>query len=145
MDITQLAEFISNHWIMSSGWFIVTLLLIQDVFETLTRKYKSTSPTGAVALMNQEDTLVLDVREPSEYAKGHIENAVSIPFAKLDQRLHELESHKNKPVIVACQQGTRSAAACNKLIKAGFSQVHYLKGGILAWEDAKLPLRKGNK
>jgi rhodanese-related sulfurtransferase len=145
MDMARLAEFVGNHWIMSSGLFIVSLLLIQDLYDTLTRKHKSTSPAAAVALLNDEDAVVIDVRDPQEYAKGHIENAIHVPFARLDEKIFELSIHKDKPVIVACQQGTRSAAACKKLVKAGFAQVHDLKGGILAWEDAKLPLitRKG--
>lgn len=145
MDMERIGEFVGNHWILSSGWFVVSLLLLQDFFDLLTNKHKSITPTDAVALLNNEETLIIDVREPSEFASGHIVNAQNIMFAKLDDQLANLEDHKNKPVIVTCQQGTRSAAACKKLVKAGFTQVHDLRGGILAWEDAKLPLTKKSK
>lgn len=142
MDMERTIEFISNHWILSSGLFIVTLLLIQDFYDSITRTYKVVSPAAAVALLNDERTIVIDVREPHEYAKGHIENAMAIPLSRVDEKLYELESHKNSPVIVTCQQGTRSAHICKKLTKAGFTEVYDLKGGMLAWEDAKLPVTK---
>jgi rhodanese-related sulfurtransferase len=145
METERILEFISNHWILSSGLFIVTLLLIQDFFETLTRKYKTTTPTGAVALLNDDETIVIDVREPHEYAKGHIENARHISLGRLDEKLYELSPHKTTPIIVTCQQGTRSSHACKKLVKAGFTQVYDMKGGMLAWEDLKLPVTTKKK
>jgi len=145
MNIERLAEFASNHWMMSSGLFVVSLLLLQDFYDTLTRKYKSTTPSDVVTLLNNDQTLVIDVREPHEFANGHIDGARNVLFSKLDEKLHELETQKDVPIIVACQQGTRSAAACKKLVKAGFTDVHDLRGGILAWQDAKLPLVKKSK
>ncbi len=142
MDIERTLEFVSNHWILSSGLFVVTLLLIQDLFDSITRKHKVITPTGAVALLNDERTIVIDVREPHEYAKGHIENSLAIPLARVDEKLYELQQYKDTPVIVTCQQGTRSAHVCKKLTKAGFTQVYDLKGGMLAWEDEKLPVTK---
>lgn len=142
----RLFEFVGNHWIMVSAMFIVTILLIQDLTETLMRKHKLISAAGAVALMNDEGSLVIDVREPHEFSEGHIENAQHIPLGKIDERLYELEAHKNTPVIVACQSGTRAPQACGKLIKAGFAQVYELQGGMVAWEEQKLPIsRKRHK
>jgi len=142
MDFERIVEFISNHWILSSGLFVVTLLLVQDLFDSITRKYKVVSPTGAVTLLNDDRTIVIDVREPHEFAKGHIESALAIPLARVDDKLYELEPRKHTPVIVTCQQGTRSAHVCKKLTQAGFTDVYDLKGGMLAWEDAKLPMVK---
>ncbi|MBS1214830.1 MAG: rhodanese-like protein, partial [Proteobacteria bacterium] len=87
MDMERTLEFISNHWIMSSGLFVVTLLLIQDIFDSITRKYKVVTPAGAVTLLNDDQTIVIDVREPHEYAKGHIENALAISLARVDEKL----------------------------------------------------------
>ena len=146
MDMERTIEFVSNHWIMSSGLFVVSLLLVQDLFDAMTRKYKAISPAGAVALLNDERTIVVDVREPHEFAKGHIENARNISLGSLDEKIYELEPYKNSPIIIACQQGTRSKEACKKLVKQGFTQVYELSGGILSWEDQKLPVsRKKNK
>lgn len=142
MDIERIIEFVSNHWIMSSGLFVVTLLLIQDLFDSITSKHKTLSPTAAVILMNDDRCIVIDVRESNEFAKGHIENARNIPLAKLDEKLYELEPFKNDPIIVTCQQGSRSLPACKKLTKNGFTQVYELKGGMLAWEESKLPVSR---
>ncbi|SMF96693.1 Rhodanese-related sulfurtransferase [Methylomagnum ishizawai] len=148
MNVTfdRLVEFIGNHWIMSSGLFIVIILLIQDFIESLTRKHKTVSPIEAVALMNDDHTLVLDVREPNEFDQGHIEGARNVPLAKLESAL-ELEPHKQNPVIVTCQSGTRSQPACKQLLAQGFTQVFELSGGMLAWEDQKLPVtrKRGGK
>lgn len=144
MEVTfdRLVEFVSNHWIMSSGLFIVTILLIQDLFESATRKHKTLSPTEAIVLMNDDRSMVIDVREPNEFAEGHIEGARNIPSNKLAERAHELEAHKQSPIIVTCNSGTRSPDACKKLADQGFSQVFELTGGMMAWEDQKLPVSK---
>lgn len=138
----QLFEFISNHWMMAAALFVVTILLIQDIIDSATRKHKTVSPNEAVVIMNDDQTIVVDVREPPEFAEGHIEGARNIPLGKLDERFGELESHKNKPIIVNCQSGTRSLAAGKKLTKLGFTQVYEMKGGIFAWKDQNLPMTK---
>ncbi len=145
MEIERILEFVGNHWILSSGLFIVSLLLIQDLLDTFTRKYKTVSPTKAVALINQEGSVIIDVREPEEFAKGHIEAARHIPLGRLQEKLFELEPYKANPILVYCQQGTRSKEASKRLAKEGFTQVHYLEGGILTWQDQKLPLVRKNK
>jgi rhodanese-related sulfurtransferase len=121
---------------------VVTILLLQDLIESTLKNFQSISPTLAVALMNNEDTVVIDVREENEFANGHIENAINRPLSKLDKHLQNLQEYKNSPVIVACQTGSRSAPACKKLSKMGFIQVNNLAGGIRSWEENKLPLIK---
>ncbi|NTU65501.1 MAG: rhodanese-like domain-containing protein, partial [Chloroflexi bacterium] len=118
MNVTpdRLLEFIGNHWIMASGLFIVTILLVQDLIDAAFRKHKSVSPNEAVLLMNNDNTIVIDVRDPNEYAEGHIEGSRNIQLAKLAERAAELEAHKETPVIVTCQSGTRSPAAGKKLV-----------------------------
>ncbi len=148
MEVTfdRLVEFISNHWIMNSGLFIVTILLIQDLFESATRKHKTLSPTEAIVLMNDDSSVVIDVREPNEFAEGHIEGARNIPVNKVAERAYELEAHKQSPVIVTCNSGTRSPEACKNLVSQGFGQIFELKGGMMAWEEQKLPVsRKRSK
>ncbi|MGZ8219239.1 rhodanese-like domain-containing protein [Methylomagnum sp.] len=147
MNVTpdRLLEFIGNHWIMASGLFICTILLIQDLFDSAFRKHKTVSPMEAVVLMNDENTVVVDVRETHEFSQGHIEGARHIPLGKVEERAHELEAYKGKPVIVTCQSGTRSPTACKKLSGLGFTQIFEMKGGIIAWEEDKLPVTKKRK
>lgn len=145
MEIERVIQFISNHWILSTGFFIVNLLLIQDIFEALTRKYKVASPAVAVALLNEEDSIVIDVRDLDKYVQGHIEGAEHVAYSRLKDKIYEFEDRKNSPVLVYCQQGTVSKEACKQLIAAGFTRVYSLEGGIITWQDQKLPLVKRNK
>ena len=100
----------------------------------------SVSPLEATLLINREDALVLDVREPAEWSKGHIPNARHIPLGQIEKRLGELDKYKNKPIIVSCASGTRSSSVCGTLRKAGFEKVFNLAGGIPAWEQAGQPV-----
>jgi len=140
MNPERISEFLVNHWILASALVIVVALLIQDTWESITRRYKRVSTAGAIDLINHHDPVVLDVREPFEHAKGHIQDAINIPAAKLDKRLNEIDKYKDRPLLVVCQTGTRSLSACKKLHKLGYTHVIHLIGGIQAWEDHKLPL-----
>jgi rhodanese-related sulfurtransferase len=100
------------------------------------------TPTEAVLLMNRSNAVVVDVREATEYAQGHIADAKHIPLAQLGERLKELTRYKEKPVLLHCQGGVRSAKACDLLAKHGFTKLYNLQGGINAWQQAKLPVVK---
>lgn len=95
----------------------------------------------ATRLFN-DDALILDVREDKEYAAGHIPKAKHIPLGSLSNRIKELDKYKNKPILVTCRSGQRSARACGILKKAGFETVFNQSGGIIAWERANLPVDK---
>ena len=137
----RIIEFVLNHYIMSLALAVVTFLLIQDFFESAFKKYKSLSPMLAVAKMNQENVTIIDVREPNEYKKGYIENAINIPLAKLEEKIDTFADKKNSPVIVVCQTGTRSLPGCKTLTKNGFNDVYSMIGGMQSWEDSNLPIR----
>lgn len=100
------------------------------------------SPSEAVLLMNRSNAIVVDVREATEYAQGHITDARHIPLAELEARLKEINRYKEKPILVHCQGGVRSAKACSVLAKHGFSKLYNLQGGLNAWQQAKLPVVK---
>ena len=100
------------------------------------------STLQATLLINQQNAMVLDVREAAEYEKGHMLNARNIPLGELEARAGEIDKHKAKPVIVVCDNGNRSGRAATVLRKLGFEQVFRLGGGIGAWRQAGLPLEK---
>lgn len=100
------------------------------------------SVTEAVMLMNRKSTLILDVREPEEFAQGHLQGARNVPLSQLGNRIAEIEKFKNKPVLVICQRGSRARSACGILKSHQFSSLHQLKGGMQAWLDAKMPTGK---
>jgi len=96
----------------------------------------------ATQLINRQDALVVDVRNVDEFQNGHILNARNIPLAQLESRLADLNRYKEKPVIVACESGSRSGSAASVLRKHGFAQVFNLSGGLAAWQQAGLPVEK---
>lgn len=100
------------------------------------------TPVQAVQLINKEDAVVLDVRDPGEYSSVHILNARNIPLKDLDARTKELEKLRQKPVIVACDTGSRSGAALSALKRQGFANVYNLRGGLGAWQQAGLPTER---
>ncbi len=96
----------------------------------------------ATMLINQKDAVVIDVREPGEFAQSHILNARNIPLGEIEARIKELERFKDKAVIVACATGNRSGSAAATLRKQGFTSVVNLAGGLAAWQQAGLPTAK---
>ena len=100
------------------------------------------------ALRGRSDVVVLDVREPSEYAEGHIPgvklipvNDVSSPTGKeVPNRLSEIP--RDKIVIVTCRTGNRSTKVAQYLREQGYTNIHNMLGGIEAWQQAGYPVEK---
>ncbi len=88
--------------------------------------------------MVSQGALLLDVREPQEYAAVHAVNAQLMPLGQVGARLHDLAAYKDKPVAVICRSGRRSAQAVAILQEAGFTQVVNVQGGTSAWVEAGL-------
>jgi len=103
------------------------------------------NPAEATMMINRENAVVIDVRETDQYVTGHVPDSRNIPEARLEERAADLQKLKHFPLILVCQSGPRSAAACTLLEKKGFPNVRNLAGGIGAWKEAGLPLKKGAK
>ena len=106
------------------------------------RGVKEIDTRVAVQLINYQEALVLDVRDDSEYAAGHLPNSKHIPSEKIEERWIELQKFKEKPIVVIYRGGIRSNHASLVLKKNGFAQVFNLMGGIDAWKRAGLPVVK---
>lgn len=91
----------------------------------------------APAWMRQTKPLIVDVREPHEYAGGHVPGALSVPQAELALRVDDLP--RERELLVVCEGGTRSARAARFLKHIGFPRVNNLVGGTSAWRRAGLP------
>jgi rhodanese-related sulfurtransferase len=117
-------------------------MLFWSFFGNQIRGIKEVDHIAAMQFINHKNGLMLDVREQSEYAAGHVLNSKLIPAGKLRERLGELEKFRDRPIVVICRSGQRSAAACAFLGKQGFTQAYNLNGGIIAWQKASLPLEK---
>lgn len=82
-------------------------------------------------LQNGDTMLLLDVREPNEYAYAHIAGSIHIPLNQIPERIQELNNEQD--IVVICHHGMRSQQACLFLEQYGFNQLYNLKGGIDAW------------
>ena len=95
---------------------------------------------AAAAQIQDKQIKVLDVREPAEFATGVIQGAVLIPLGQVEKRIGELDGLKDRPMLVVCGSGGRSAQAIKVLSKYGFTKLTNIKGGMNAWRKAKLPV-----
>lgn len=112
--------------------------------ETPTQIIENTAPEEAFALIqeNQDnpDFVIIDVRTPQEFAGGHIENAIVIDYNSDTFRDDLDKLDKDKIYLVYCVWGGRSGAALAIMEGLGFLEAYNLSGGILAWQDAGLPI-----
>ena len=135
-------QFVIDNVFPISIAFLSGMMLFWSVFGNRIRGIKEVDSVAATQLINHKNALVLDVREESEYKAGHVLNAKLIPLGKLNERIGELEKYRDKPVVVVCRSGARSANACALLGKQGFVEVYNLAGGMIAWQKANLPVKK---
>lgn len=139
----QFVEFVTNHIILAGAFVAILSLIFIDLFGARLKGYPAIGPVEATQLINREDAVILDIREDNEFHGGHIVNAIHIPLGYLKDRQVELDKHKSHPIIAVCRSGNRSGSACSQLKKAGFENIYNLKGGMMAWQHASLPIAKG--
>ena len=100
---------------------------------------KLSAPAFADKIKQTGDAVIVDVRTPEDFAKGHLINAQNINWNGNDFETGIARLDKTKPVFVYCLSGARSAAAAAKMRAEGFRQVYELMGGIMKWRAANLP------
>jgi rhodanese-related sulfurtransferase len=141
----QIVEFTGNHPGLVIAFGVILGLLVWSFLGESISGIKSILPQDATLLINHENAIILDVRQESEYVNGHIINSIHIPLNNLANKISSLEKYRNRPIIANCMTGNRSSSACRTLKKHGFENVYNLKGGVMAWQNANLPLKKGKK
>jgi rhodanese-related sulfurtransferase len=137
----QYIQFAGNHIWLVSAFLVILAALTWNLISDTGGKF-NIGPVEATLKINHEDALVLDTRSMKEFSDGHIIHAENVPLNSLNNQLKKLEKYKQRPIIAVCRSGSRSAAACTTLRKAGFEQVYNLRGGMLAWESAGQPVRR---
>ena len=138
MTEVNLLKFVTEHIFLVALAAVSGGMLIWPVLRRTTSG-PSISTLQATLLINQQNALVLDVREAGEYEKGHVLNARHLAISELPARAGELERYKSKPVIVVCGSGDRSDKAVAALRKQGFTQVVSLPMNICAVAVALTP------
>lgn len=97
-----------------------------------------TAPALAEQLSESHQPFILDVRAEKEWQAGHIKDSHNIPLTHLRERMNEVPH--DRPIVVHCEGGYRSAIATSLMTAAGFENVSDLVGGIKAWLASKLPI-----
>ena len=93
-----------------------------------------------VSLTNQDAAKLIDLRPPNEFADGHITGSINIPYADIEDRLHEIKLQEGKSLVLICDSGSQSANAGEVLNKSCYQNTVILSGGIGAWKLDNLPL-----
>ncbi len=138
-------EFVANHMFLFSLLIAILMLLAWNLFGDMISGVNMLQPADVTRLINKDEAGVIDLRSESEFEKGHIINALNIPVAQLPNQLDKLKPYKDKGVIFYCGSGSVAPKEARKLMNEGYSKVYCLKGGILTWQNASLPLTRGRK
>jgi len=138
----QLLEFVGNHPLLSGGFVAVLLLLAWTEVSRRTRGFSELGPAQAIPLINDKNTVVVDVSPSADFSKGHIVGARNIlpsRFADPDAEIRKLEG---KNVLVVCKNGQVAQTAATALVKIGAAQVAVLKGGMTQWTADSYPVTR---
>ena len=124
--------------------YLLLFLLVANLYSCQSQSTgKPVSPkVFSEQIKATKDPVILDVRTPGEFAEGYIPNAVNLDFYKPDFNTQIARLNKEQAYFVYCKAGGRSASAADIMRKEGFKKVIDLDGGIMAWEEAKLPIVK---
>ena len=129
--------FLIEHYFYSVPLLVVVILLIRS---NAVKGGKKSTPQDLVSLTNQDAAKLIDLRSPNEFADGHITGSINIPYADIEDRLHEIKLQEGKSLVLICDSGSQSANAGEVLNKSGYQNTVILSGGIGAWKLDNLPL-----
>ena len=141
----QFIDFLFEEWFLSAIFIFLVILLGRSFLEPVLTGVKTIKPQDAVRLMNNDNTVVVDVRLEKEFKEGHIMDSLHIPLGAMASRVKELTDYKTHNLILYCQTGMRSKQAGTILKKQGFGTMYSIDGGINGWINANLPIDKTTK
>lgn len=110
--------------------------------------FKRIDVKAAHEQMSADSTVqTIDVRRPDEYEQVHAEGFALVPLDQLESGAYFENSNldPNKPLVIICRSGARSATACQVFVDRGFKDVANVEGGTLAWVEQNLPHVKGSQ
>lgn len=136
----HLSQFIMNHWLLWAGLIVVLALTLLNELFMKKKNAKQLTPEAVVDMMNNENAIVVDIRDKETFKSGHIIEAINVSPDEFDKP--KMTQLKNKNIILVCARGQQSPAAAETLRAQGFQPL-VLGGGIAAWQTADLPLVKG--
>ncbi|WP_338467453.1 rhodanese-like domain-containing protein [Novosphingobium sp. ZN18A2] len=101
---------------------------------------KELGPQELAEMLNRNEAMVIDVREPGEFAAGRIKGAVNMPLSRFGA--DALPDSNGRTIVLTCAAGRRSAMALGQCAKAGVGVDTHLAGGMGAWARAGLPVER---
>ena len=132
--------FVEKNWLLILAMVVSGAMLLWPIVARRFSSIKEIDTLNVTHLINRQNALLLDVREPAEFTGSKLPNAMHIPLSQLESRAGELAKLTSRPVVVYCTQGRRAGKAGGMLAKLGFGSIYMLHGGLKAWKDAGLPL-----
>lgn len=99
---------------------------------------KQIEPQHLNALLQSGQAILIDIREPDEYAREHIRGARLVPLAAIDG--HDFDTERGRVAVFTCRSGNRTAMNASRLLAKGFREAYILAGGLDAWKKAGLPV-----
>lgn len=141
----KLPEFLGNHPWLSALFVILLVAIIVGEVMRLAQKFKTINPSELTLLINRENALVVDISSYADYEKGHIPGARHVAMSQFDPEQKDLAKAKDLPIVLVCKSGQTAKGAAQRLVKAGFSRVHLLQGGMYSWKQANMPTSTGKR
>jgi rhodanese-related sulfurtransferase len=138
----RLGEFVVNHWVLFSILGGVLVGLAYTFVQSAKEQAPQVTPLEVTRLINHDDAQVIDIRDKGAFGKGHILGSHNVPLSDLADKIGKLDLKHERPIVVCCDAGNSAAGAVTTLSKAGFGKVYRLRGGIMDWRDANLPLAR---
>jgi rhodanese-related sulfurtransferase len=134
---------VGNHMFLVAlfGALIVALFVTQVM--VWLRKYKELTPAALTQLINRDTPLLIDLSASADFEKMHVPGAKHVAMSQFDPENKDLVKARELPVVVMDKDGRTADGAAQRLVKAGFTRVYTLGGGVLAWQQAQLPTAKG--
>ena len=136
----EFIQFLQGELLLTGTLFALIILLIVNLYSEKYRKYQVVDTNGAVSLMDDDELLIIDVREEKERKAGFLSNDLNIPMGQVKAKMDTLDKSKN--ILLYCKSGTRSDRIADILSKNDFKKVSSLKGGFNAWLKADLPIQR---
>lgn len=140
--MNQLFEFIQHHWALWSAFGALLVFIIIYEIQYQKNRAKNVSPQEVVNLINQQNALLIDLRDLASYQKGAILHAIRVSPAEAIEKIQTMASNQARPIVLYCGNGLQSRTIGAQLYRKGLTQVNVLAGGIGAWRDANFPLVK---
>lgn len=141
--INEFPDFFMRHYFMVGAWCVVLVLLIAAQFKLLTARIPKANINSAVALINRDDGVFVDIRASDVFSKGHIANAINIVAADIKGgKVTRIDNRRDKPIVIVGRDKYDGECfnSARALKKQGFTKVFILDGGITEWSSANLPL-----